>query len=831
MAKEMNSTKAYLLLQKRESPFLSQVNKAIGFASQILPMITKVFQTYTLHGMTHSVHVAEYMYELIDDVEKMSDLEIVMLIYAALFHDIGMVVSDREIEEIKTDKLLLGNRKYSKVFQKYNNENIALQECVRPVHGKRSREFLEKIDDENRVMFFVTLGTATTFQNELAMICQAHNEDFEWISKELPSETIKGEYSLNAQYIAILLRIADYLDMDAQRAPLYLYKYLNPTDYSDLEWRQHFHIDNYTKIVLNEGTGQKEISFIGSSKEPAVHRKLLKYFDDINKELLNAVNLCQIFKKDIYLLNVYPHIKNKIEPIGFAFSDYKLELNYKAITNLLMGENIYGDKKYGLREIIQNSIDACKTMEETAQTHENFVFQKYEPIILVALDKEKQSVTILDNGSGMNIEILKKYFLNVGVSYYNSDAYKLQGREYSPIGHYGIGFLSCFMLSDKVEVRTKHIEENQIIKIEFEKSSEYICLTYENKTKTQGTEIILDYEQFMSVFPNGISEIKSFIEENFLDCGVLIKILVQEKNQQETYICNLRKTEDILPEKICLNQYLDGIEVYVECNFKRINFANKIKDINGNKSYYSIENKIIEEDSMDISIKKFVVENMIRVLTVPLISDEAIYDFEIIYNKTDDVEQTISLLDDDYDLYNIVSSDFGVVMSQDIIEGREDLIGDYSFEMFCEELEHDDSIPTKTDIKVFQVVLDEEAECILPFKVNVGFGSRYPFEAKDQVYLKCILLPRLKIIIPYLVDGIILKNAVINIKNNSFYPNVSRDRISKELEEKLCYSIGKALHMWLLDNLELSLGERKLLKKFIATYYPEKSSNQLNEKA
>lgn len=142
--------------------------------------------------------------------------------------------------------------------------------------------------------------------------------------------------------------------------------------------------------------------------------------------------------------------------------------------------------------------------------------------------------------------------------------------------------------------------------------------------------------------------------------------------------------------------------------------------------------------------------------------------------------------------------------------------------MFCEDLEHDDFIPTKTDVKVFQVVLDEEAEYILPVKENVGFGSNYPFETKDQVYLKCILLPRLKIIIPYLVDGIVLKNAVINIEDNSFYPNVSRDRIGKDLEEKLCYSIGKALHMWLLDNLELSLGERKLLKKFIATYYPEK---------
>ena len=47
---------------------------------------------------------------------------------------------------------------------------------------------------------------------------------------------------------------------------------------------------------------------------------------------------------------------------------------------------------------------------------------------------------VMDNGSGMSIDILKKYFLNVGVSYYASDDYRLQDREYSPIGHYGIGF-------------------------------------------------------------------------------------------------------------------------------------------------------------------------------------------------------------------------------------------------------------------------------------------------------------------------------------------------------------------------------------------------------
>ena len=49
---------------------------------------------------------------------------------------------------------------------------------------------------------------------------------------------------------------------------------------------------------------------------------------------------------------------NKIRPKGFTFSNFRLSLDYKAVTSLLMGENIYGDKKYGLRELIQNSIDA-----------------------------------------------------------------------------------------------------------------------------------------------------------------------------------------------------------------------------------------------------------------------------------------------------------------------------------------------------------------------------------------------------------------------------------------------------------------------------------------
>ena len=96
---------------------------------------------------------------------------------------------------------------------------------------------------------------------------------------------------------------------------------------------------------------------------------------------------------------------------------------------------------------------------------EEFRYQSYQPFISIVLDKDRRQVVLMDNGSGMSIEILKKYFLNVGVSYYASDDYLLQGRNYSPIGHYGIGFLACFMLSDRVEVKTVYYKDHKMNRI------------------------------------------------------------------------------------------------------------------------------------------------------------------------------------------------------------------------------------------------------------------------------------------------------------------------------------------------------------------------------
>ena len=762
----------------------------------------------------------EYMYALVVDVNKLSELEVALLIYSALLHDIGMIANADEIKEIKADHTILGERKYSKVLEKYGDEMIALQECIRPVHGKRARDYIEKKMDER--LFLIPESTNISFKSELAQICMSHNEDFEWIKKNLHNDEKKGHFELNAQYISVLLRISDYLDIDEQRAPLYLYKYLNPKEFSDLEWKQHFVIENYDKIRRNPKTNELEIFFQGTSKDPSVHRKLLKYFDAINGELKNAVDLCESFVDEKYLLPLKTNVVNQIQSKGFSFSDLRLSLDYNAVTNLLMGEHIYGDRKYGLRELIQNSIDACKTMEESAIKMEKFRYQKYQPYISVILDKDRKKVMVMDNGSGMSIDILKKYFLNVGVSYYASDDYRLQDREYSPIGHYGIGFLACFMLSDKVEVNTVYYNEQKMNRISFERNSEYICLTYEDTVRQQGTEIILDYDQCLSVFNNNIERLVSFIENNFLDCGIPIKISTMEKGVSMPLECNIKRIETIIAENICLSEYLSGIEAFIDCSYKQINFAKHLSDINGYESYCYNEEEY-SGDEENISIKNFVKDGKITFLKIPIITEDEESEFLKAYDVLEDYQEALDKMGN-YETINIWGDEDEFEDYDFIIEeSSESIIGGYTLGGFRNQFHHGSLTPVKPEI-VKKGVITGESNAVLPYNEENTFKGRFSWENTDTCYVKSVLLSGLRIKIPYLVDGVILKGAVINVLNQEFVPNVSRNNVSVVQQKKLSYAIGKAIHLWIRDHAELSIEQKALLDVFIDTKYKETNS-------
>lgn len=817
MLTRVQDTHLYMWLKDRESDFLSKLDDVIKCAEDMLPQINFVFATYTIHGIKHSINVMEYMHSLIDDLDKLSELEVVMLIYSALLHDIGMIANEDEIKEIKADHLILGDRKYSKVLDKYHNEMTALQECIRPIHGERSKAYIENRMDEN--FFLIPGSTAISFKTELASICMSHTEDFEWLKNNLSSDEKKGSFDLNAQYISVLLRISDYLDIDDQRAPLYLYKYLTPEEFSDLEWRQHFVIENYDKLIKNSKTGELEILFQGTSRDPSVHRKLLKYFDSINGEIKNAVSLCESFIDAKYLLPLKTNVVNKIQTEGFSISDLRLSLDYNAVTNLLMGEHIYGDKKYGLRELIQNSIDACKTMEESAKQMDEFLYRSYQPCISVILDKDRKKVLVMDNGSGMSLNILKKYFLNVGVSYYVSDDYQLQGRSYSPIGHYGIGFLACFMLSDKVEVKTVYYKQHVMNHISFERNSEYICLSNEDTVRSQGTEIILDYDQCLSVFNDNPKQLILFIESNFLDCGIPIKISIIEGGKSTPLDCNVKKVNAIIEDNICISKYLNNIEAYIDCSYKQMNFAKKLSDINGSESYcYNEEMCSLEKEN--IPIKNCIKEGEIKLLNIPIITEASEEDFLKAYDVLNDYDEALNKLGN-YESINIwVDQDEDEYILSPLEQSTDYIVGEYTVGEFRKHFKHASKTPIYANL-VEQGIIVGESDEVLPFNEECTFTDKYIWVNTDTCYMKNILLSALRIRIPYLVDGIKLKGAVINIFNQEFIPNVSRNSVNISQQEALSYAIGKAIHMWIRDNAELTLEQKSLLNIFIETKYKD----------
>lgn len=817
---ELKDSKLFIELEKRESKFIPNIESVFTYAKDTLPLIVKVFSNYTQHDVGHSIRVGNYMYDLVEDISEMNELEITIMLYSCLFHDIGMVVTDEEIDKIKEDSFDDIESKYSVVFATLKDEKMALQECIRPIHAIRSAQHLKNIENEYKTWFIIPQRTNKSFLQDVQKICQSHNESVEWIKTELDVEGCKVDYNYNLQYISLLLRIADLLDFDEQRTPYYLYKLINPKGFSDNEWKQHFIIDNAQKIYTNDKNKQKVIRLFGESSEAWIHRKFLKYVDYINKELIEAVNISESFQEAKYVLNIKTNIENKVKTNGFTFSDFKLDLDYNAVTKLLMGERIYGDKQYGLRELVQNSIDACMLMREISKTHEDFIYEPYNPYINIVLDEDKNEAIIVDNGTGMSLDILKKYFLNVGVSYYSSNEYKYKGYDYKPIGNYGIGFLACFMLSNNVKVYSKRYDDSKLNIIELESNSEYICLTQSIQNRKQGTDITLDLQEFKYVFGN-VSKVKDFIEKNFIDCGIPIKIVKRTDGVTTEIRCNMVEIKNNSNTVARLDMYLKDIEGYIDLTSVSIDTIKSLDQVDGNESYIYLvgRDKLISSEISKTTINDFIVDNKISYLRIPIITDSISDDFNKYLDVLDDYHEALNKLDD-IDFINI----FSIEGSLSIYTGKRDsyndnIIGEFTFDDLCNEYGHCADSPTYVnEEEIF--VISNNTEIILPYEKTKGFGS-YSWQRTDKIFIKNVLVSDFAISIPYLIEGINLKSALFNIKNKSVIPNVARNNVSRADSDKISYAIGKALHLWVLDNVKLSSNERELIQIFIDKYYSE----------
>jgi len=166
---------------------------------------------------------------------------------------------------------------------------------------------------------------------------------------------------------------------------------------------------------------------------------------------------------------------------------------------------LYSDHEIFLRELVSNSVDAIQKLNTLASAGD-FKGELGELQVKISLDTKKKTLTVSDNGIGMSAGEIDKYLNQIAFSSANEflDKYKEQSNVI--IGHFGLGFYSSFMVSDRVEVISKSYREDEpAVKWNCDGSPEYSIETAERAER--GTDVILHIDK----------ESKEFLDESRLE--------------------------------------------------------------------------------------------------------------------------------------------------------------------------------------------------------------------------------------------------------------------------------------------------------------------------
>jgi len=457
-----------------------------------LKTVIKNMSEYTLHDDVHIYNILHIMDMLIPQktLDKLSIPELMLLILTAFFHDIGMAPEEKYLQAWKGESDLLESEFVKTEYNRYqkfrsshsrkieeiqrlheeNNHAVAqvleeylITEYIRLTHAERARAIIAgKWKDKIRYK-------DTNLTGIFAELCFSHNEDAMRLLDIDSFELCDHNTYVCVPFIAVMLRLADIIDFDPKRTPSVLFSHLavrHPVSIS--EWKKHQSINAWA--ISND-----KLIYAAQCEHPAIEAAIRGFCNLIDNELkscnliLSSIN--NPYNNDDsshYKINLPKQVdRSKIravkdiltgEPI-YVYQDTKFELAKNQIIDLLMGTELYGKPEVALRELIQNSIDACLVREKLSKAWgENYV-----PHIKVSF-YTKNSIDYLevyDNGIGMDQHIINDYYSNVGSSFYKSrEFYELMSEvdiKFKPISRFGIGILSCFMVSDSLEVDTRKV--------------------------------------------------------------------------------------------------------------------------------------------------------------------------------------------------------------------------------------------------------------------------------------------------------------------------------------------------------------------------------------
>lgn len=361
----------------------------------------------------------------------------------------------------RRDRMLIGD------FLRRHHPRLAFEIAAHGVPaGTSNRLSLTGFDDD--------------FKRLVGRIARSHGTSIREAVFQLDKNSRRLSLGSHTTFLMALLRIADYLQIQASRAPqqvLQTRSLLSP--FSQAEWQSH-------RTVV-------EVSSIDDDRESLyVTARLPTATDFVRLKKLLASLQAELDQTWAVLGEVYGpidslrdlgltvrRIKSNIDDVeGFAntVSYIPVAATFTAATadllKLLIGP-LYSDRsQVGIRELLQNALDAVLERRDVAidSSRSNAgQVPSFDVSISVTKEADGTYLTVADSGIGMTQEVILNYFLRAGASFRFSDAWqKLHTNadgESRVIrsGRFGIGALAAYLLGDSVSVTTRGYEQASAI--------------------------------------------------------------------------------------------------------------------------------------------------------------------------------------------------------------------------------------------------------------------------------------------------------------------------------------------------------------------------------
>lgn len=452
-------------------------------AQAITSRIAADFPDLTLHDISHLDALWETADLLIGKEFNINPLEAFVLGGAIFLHDAALT-----FEAYEGGKAAVRNTPQWKdafaalqakqpEIPKDELEKSADFDAIRHLHAAQAEKLVEyswKASGHDQIYLLEDRELRRHLGRLMGQIAASHHWDIDKVASTFDQQTnapsgFPRDWAIQPLKIACILRCADAINFDSKRSPDFVYALLKRNHVSESHWKAQNRIPPAT-YDQNEPATLLFTCTIDFPEEDAnawyvAYDALCLAHKEIqaSNACLKQNNLSTFQAQRIKGIESLDAMAKFIKPQGWKPSSAKLNFsNIEDIIRKLGGEQLYGadaDKlEIVLQELIQNARDAVVARK---QIEENF-----EGKIIVSVSKDEKEpntfwLTVEDDGIGMSERVLTDILLDFGTSFWTSSLVQsefpgLRSSGFEPIGQFGIGFFSVFMIAEQVFVESRN---------------------------------------------------------------------------------------------------------------------------------------------------------------------------------------------------------------------------------------------------------------------------------------------------------------------------------------------------------------------------------------